>query len=133
MEQTDGTQLIHLNSIRFANYNDLTGFRIRFTQQGDALMQYDVGSGFVAANSGWTITWHPGFDFGESEKVGDDTQMTSHHRNLRYLRTDWSEHAWIGMKCVKDEAPGWSWSPLSGSSNDYDVVNVGGNDPCDQA
>jgi hypothetical protein len=30
------------------------------------------------------------------------------------------------MTCVFDDAPGWQWKPLAGSTNDYDVVSGSG-------
>lgn len=36
------------------------------------------------------------------------------------------EYDWTGMTCVFDDAPGWQWKPLAGSTNDYDVVSGSG-------
>jgi hypothetical protein len=112
--------------ITTAGYNLLTDLRVKVTQSGDVIFEYDFGSGWQTAwSSPYNISWAPGYPMGESEKRGDDTQMTSHHRNMKYLTSSWTEGAWSSMTCVKDEAPGWSWSKIS-TTNDYDVVGVGG-------
>ncbi len=112
------------DQITTASYNLLTDLRVRVSQSGDAFFQYDFGSGWQTTwSSPYNISWAPGYPMGESEKRGANTQMTSHHRNMKYVKSDWTEGAWTSMTCVKDEAPGWSWSKVS-STDDYDVVNV---------
>lgn len=115
----------HYDQITTAAYNLLTDLRVRVAQSGDVFFQYDFGSGWVTTwSSPYNISWAPGYPMGESEKRGNDTQMTSHHRNMRYVRSDWTQGPWGSMTCVQDQAPGWSWSKVS-PTNDYDVVNVG--------
>jgi hypothetical protein len=131
-EQGYNYQVINNDQFAFGSFGLLTGFRIKVTQAGDVLFEYDVGSGLHYTSQSYHINWAPGYDYGESEKIGTGTQMSSSHRNLKYLSQNWNESAWLGMKCDTDEAPGWSWHPIPNvDGNDYDVVNQAGSGPCD--
>lgn len=64
---------------------------------------------------------------GETEKFGAGTMMTPKHRNLKYVASsNGPEYDWVGMVCVYDDAPGWQWQPVSGSTDDYNVVSGSG-------
>jgi hypothetical protein len=63
---------------------------------------------------------------GETEKKGTGTNMWSEHRALKYIDSGGSENDWGGMICAYDTAEGWKWTPVTGSNNDYDVINVAG-------
>lgn len=126
-------EVLRYDEITTAGFNFWIPLRLRVTQSGDVFFHYDLGSGYVTTwSSPYNINWAPAYPMGETEKVGDDTQMFSHHDGLRYITSTWNEVAWSSMKCVYDAAPGWSWDPVSGSNNAYNVVNVGGNS-CDPA
>lgn len=115
------------DDLGFANFDEFISFRSKVSQAGDVFFEFNTGGGWlITSSSPYTVNWGSGYPMGETEKKGDGTQMSSHHRNLQYLTSTWSEVDWPSMTCVQDEAPGWSWSPLSGSTNDYDVVDVGG-------
>jgi hypothetical protein len=129
-EQQNGPT-VHYDYIALGAFSTLIGFRIKVTQVDDVLFEYDIGSGFQYSPNNYSISWAPGYDYGESEKIGAAPQMSSSHRNLKYLSANWTEVDWLGMKCSQDEAPGWSWSPIpNDTGNDYDVVNVAGSGQC---
>jgi hypothetical protein len=122
--------VLKYDQITTASHNLPTDLRLKVAQSGDVFFEYNFGGGWSTTwSSPYNISWAPGYPMGESEKRGDDTQMTSERRNMRYVKSDWSEATWSSMTCVKDEAPGWSWSPVN-STNDYDVVGVGAGE-CD--
>lgn len=120
-------QIIRNDNITTGAYNTFISFRLKVAQSGDVFFEYNFGNGWITTwSSPYNINWAPGYPMGESEKLGDGTQMTSHHRDMMYITQGWGEAAWGGMTCVQYEAPGWSWRPLSGSNNDWDVIGVGG-------
>lgn len=128
-KQVNG-DVVRFDQITTAANNTFISLRLKVAQNGDVFFEYNFGSGWETTwSSPYSIGWAPGFPMGETEKIGDDTQMFSHHRDMRYITSSWDESAWGGMTCVLDSAPGWSWHPLSGSTNDWDVTNVGG-DSC---
>jgi hypothetical protein len=123
-QQTSG-MFIHNDNITTGGYNFYISFRLKIAQDGSVFFEYNFGSGWVTTwSSPYSTNWAPGYPMGESEKKGDLTQMTSSHRSMQYLDSNWTETNWSSMTCVNDEAPGWSWSPVG--SNGWDVVNVGG-------
>lgn len=120
-------QVTRFDLITTAPHDNFVSFRLRVAQNGDVIFQYNFGSGWETTwSSPYSIGWGSGYPMGESEKIGDDTQMKSHHRDMMYITQSWAETAWGGMTCVQDEAPGWSWKPFGGSTNEWDVVGVGG-------
>jgi hypothetical protein len=127
-EQEQSGQIIHNDNITTAATGIYTTYRLKEAQDGSVFFEYNFGSGFVTTwSSPYNVIWGSAYPMGESEKKGDQTQMEAHFRNLQYLTSTWSEVNWPSMTCVVDEAPGWTWSPVSGSTNAFDVVNVGGN------
>ncbi|MGZ5297384.1 MAG: hypothetical protein ACXWEG_04465 [Actinomycetota bacterium] len=123
-QETNGV-VTHNDNITTGAYNSYITFRLKVAQNGDVFFEYNFGSGWVTTwSSPYSTNWAPGYPMGETEKKGDATQMTSSHRSMQFLASDWSETNWSSEVCVNDEAPGWSWSPVG--SNGWDVVNVGG-------
>jgi hypothetical protein len=132
-EREQNGVVTHNDNITTAGFNILIDLRLKVTQAGDVFFEYDFGNGWLTTwSSPYHINWAPAFAMGESEKLGDATQMTSSHRNLKFLNSGWNETNWGEMTCEVDEAPGWSWDPIGSSNNDYDVVNIGGG-MCDPA
>lgn len=112
-----------------SNVNDWVIFRIRGFSKPNGTVDYHMeynrldGWGWVDTRT-YNVGWGTAYPMGETEKLGQDTTMWSKHRNLKYLTSAGTEIDWGGMRCAYDTAPGWKWSPISGSNNDYDVVNT---------
>jgi hypothetical protein len=123
-QETNGI-VTHNDNITTGGYNFYITFRLKIAQDGAAFFEYDFGNGFITTwSSPYSTNWAPGYPMGESEKLGDLTQMTSSHRTMKFLDANWVETNWSSMTCVNDEASGWSWHPVG--TNGWDVVNTGG-------
>lgn len=106
--------------------------RVRGVSQPNGTVDYHMEYNLLDG-MGWhgiriyNVGWATGFPMGETEKFGSGATMNSKHRNLKYVASsNGPEYDWAGMTCVFDDAPGWQWQPLTGSTNDYNVVSGSG-------
>jgi hypothetical protein len=125
-ENSGGTTLTEMALV---NPNGFALVRVQGEDRGYPTVRYHMQYNQLDS-LGWhegetfTVSWGTGWPMGETEKKGDGTTMNSKHRNLMYqTNSSGAESDWTGMNCVVDEAQGWHWNPLNGSSNDYDVVS----------
>jgi hypothetical protein len=98
---------------------------VQGTEDWTMYVDYLNGNGFIYEATAH-VTWAHGVASGETERWGNNTDMSQSHRELQFKNNSNNWVDWPDANCIWDTSTSYSWSKNSATS--YDIVNQ--NNPC---